>query len=96
MHPTQNTKSEIKHFLEYASTNTDTVVKFRSSDMMLHIDSYASYLSALCELIHTGGHYYFNFQTVDPKKYPNISPPENGLIHTQCIILRHIVVSADK
>ena len=40
--PTQNTKSAIEKILEYASTNTTAVVKFRASDMVLHIDIDAS------------------------------------------------------
>ena len=30
----------------------------------------------------------------DPKKYPNLPPPANVPIHTECRILKHVVASA--
>ena len=36
---TKNNESVIKNFLDYADTNPDVVVKFLSSDMLIHIDS---------------------------------------------------------
>ena len=38
-HPTNNTEAAIKDFLDYAATNPTAVVQFKSSDMVLHIDS---------------------------------------------------------
>ena len=39
VHPTQNTESEITHLLVYAATNNTTVVHFKASAMVIHIDS---------------------------------------------------------
>ena len=38
-----------------------------------------------------GGRYYLSSLPTDPKKSPNLPPPANGPIHTECIILEHVV-----
>ena len=35
----------ITHFLDYAATNPSTVIQYKYSNMIIHIDSDASYLS---------------------------------------------------
>ena len=64
--------------------------------MILHIDSDASYLSEPRSRSRTGGDYYLSSIPTDPKKYPNLPPPANGPIHTECRILKHVVASAAK
>ena len=41
-----------------------------------------------------GGRYYLSSLPTDPKIYPNLPPPANGPIHTECRILKHVVASA--
>ena len=55
--PTQNTEAAITQFLDYAATNTDAIIQYKYSNMILHIDSDASYLLEPLALIRTGGHY---------------------------------------
>ena len=43
--PTKNTEAAITHFLYYAATNPSAVIQYKASNMILHIDSDASYLS---------------------------------------------------
>ena len=62
--------------------------------MILHIDSDASYLSEPEACSRTRGHYYLRSLPTDPKKSPNLPPPENGTIHTECRILKHVGASA--
>ena len=38
-HQTHNIEAEIKHFLHYASNHPTVLFLFKSSDMVLHIDS---------------------------------------------------------
>ena len=91
---TQNTEAAITYFLDYSATNINTVVKFGASDMVLHIDSDASYLSKPWECSHTGCHYYLSSQPSDPTKSPHLPPQENVPIQTECIILRDVVSSS--
>ena len=94
--PTKNTEAAITQFLDYTATNPSTIIQYKYSNMILHIDSDTSYLSDPRKHSCTGGHYYLSSLTTDPKKSPNLSPPENGPIHTECIILKHVVASAAK
>ena len=55
--PTNNTEAAIKKFLDYAATNPSVIIQYKSSDMILHIDSDKSYLSELRACSRTGGHY---------------------------------------
>ena len=80
--PTINTEASINHFLEYAATNLSAIIQYKASDMILHIDSDASYLSEPRARSRTGGHYYLSSIPTDPKKSPNFPPPENVPIYT--------------
>ena len=62
--------------------------------MILHIGINASFLSYPWAFSRTGGHYYLSLLPIDPEKAPNLPPPANGPIHTECRILKHLVASA--
>ena len=94
--PAQNTEAAITHFRDYAATNPSTIVQYKDIYMIIRIDSDASYLSKPRARSHTGVHYYLRLLPDDPAKDPNFPPPSNGKIHTECIILRHVVAYADK
>ena len=91
---TKNTEAAITNFLDYAATNPSTIIQYKASDMILHIDSDASYLSELRSCSRTGGHYYLSTLPIDQKKSPNLPPSANGPIHMECIILKNVVASA--
>ena len=42
---THNTESVITHFIDYAATNTSSIVQYKASDMILNIGRDASYFS---------------------------------------------------
>ena len=94
--PTENTEAAITHFLDYSATNLSAFIQYESSDVILQIDSDASYISKPQALSLTGGHYYLRLLPADPKKAPNLPTPANGPIHTECRILKHVVASAAK
>ena len=93
---TKNTEAAITHFLDYAATNPSAIVQYKASNVILQIDSDASYLSEPMARSRTGGHYYLSSLPTDPKKPPNLLPPANGPIRTECRILKHVVASAAK
>ena len=72
--PTKNTEDSITQFLDYAATNPSAIILYKSSDMILHIDSDASYLSEPQARSHTWGHYYLSSLPADPEKSPNPPP----------------------
>ena len=94
--PTKNTEAAVTQFLDYAATNLSAIFQYKSSDTIIHIESYASYLSEPRAHRCTGGHYYLISLPADPEKYPNLPPPENGPIPTEYRILKHVVASSAK
>ena len=86
--PTKNTEAEITHFLEYVATNPSAIIQYKYSVIIIHINSDASYLSEPRAHRLTGGHYYLSSLPTDPEKSPNLPPPANGPIHTECKILK--------
>ena len=80
--PTNNTKSAITQFLEYAATNLPAIFQYKSRNMILHTDSDESYLSEPRVCRRTGGNYYLSLLPVDTEKVPNLPSPANETIHT--------------
>eukprot|EP00957_Ditylum_brightwellii_P124977 9527247-Ditylum_brightwellii.AAC.1 len=57
-HLTSKTAEAITKLLNYATTHPDAVLRHHASNMVLHIHSDASYLSAPQARSHTGGHFF--------------------------------------
>ena len=64
---TKNMEAAITHFLYYAATNLSAIIQYIAIDMILRIDSDASYLSDPRARSHTGVHYYLSSLTTDLK-----------------------------
>ena len=94
--PTKNTEAAITHFLDYAATNPSAIIQYKASNMILQIDSDASYVSEPRARSRTWEQYYLSSLPTDPKKSPILPPPANGPIHTEFRILKHVVASMDK
>jgi hypothetical protein len=71
-------------------------VRYTASDMTLHIDSDASYLSLPKARSQAGGYYYLSAASQDPAKPPTIAPPINGAIYVHCNKIKHAMASAAK
>jgi Reverse transcriptase (RNA-dependent DNA polymerase) len=78
---TVNTEKHITQFLDYAATNPTAAVRFTASDMILTIQSDASYHSEPQARSRAGGIFYLS-STLDPSdvNHPKL-PPINGAIH---------------
>ena len=94
--PTKNTEAAITHLLYYAAANPSMIILYKSSDMILHIDSYASYLSDPRAHRRTGGGNYLSSLPNNPKISPNLPPPANGPIQAECRILKNMVAPVAK
>jgi hypothetical protein len=55
---TENIAAAIVHLLRYAATHPDAILRYTHSDMVLHIHSDASYLSAPEARSRAGGHHF--------------------------------------
>jgi hypothetical protein len=88
---TKNTAAAIVHLLGYTATHPDAILRYTCSDMVLHIHSDASYLSAPEARSRAGGHHFLSSCPIDPIKAPNHQPTNNGSIHTDCRVLRNVM-----
>jgi hypothetical protein len=91
---TENTAKAIVHLLNYCATHPDAVIKYHASDMVLHIDSDASYLSLPKARSRVGGHHYLSDRSTNDHQAPTHSPTPNGVVHVVCQKLQPVVASA--
>jgi hypothetical protein len=77
---------KVKQFLDYASTQEDAVITYKASDMVLAIQSDASYLSEPKARSRAGGHFFMSANEEDPR--------DNGAVHTVAKIIKAVMSSA--
>ena len=95
--PTAKTMKSVLQTLDYCASHPNAVVRFNASDMILHVDSDASYLSAPKARSRAAGYHYLSSHPKDPSKAPDPTdpaPPNNGAIHVMCNIMREVLASA--
>jgi hypothetical protein len=87
----------LTQLLNYCATHPNAIIRYTASDMVLHIESDASYLTAPKARSRAAGYHYLSSRPKDPSKPPNPDdppPPSNGAINILCQILREVVSSA--
>ena len=87
---TQTTMEKLTQLLNYCATNPDATVRFTASDMILAIESDASYLSVAKARSRAAGYFYL---TSKPTK-PSDAYKPNGAVHVLCHIMREVLSSA--
>jgi hypothetical protein len=75
------------HFLNYGATHPDATLRYRASDMILHIHSDAAYLNETEARSRVGGHHFLG------DRASPINQPSNGAILDIAKILKHVVSS---
>jgi hypothetical protein len=85
--PTEKTKAECDHLLDYCATYPNTYLRYYASDMILHIDSDASYLCLPKARSRVAGYFQLNSAK---RNNPNL----NAAILIECKTLRHVVASS--
>jgi hypothetical protein len=89
--PTTNTMDAVNHLLDYCATHPDAVIRFHSSDMILHVESDASYLSEPNAKSRAAG---FHYLSQNPHG-ENIPFPEiNGAVLVTSKVIKETVSSA--
>jgi hypothetical protein len=88
---TKSTMEAITHLLNYCATRPE------ASDMILYVESDASYLTAPKARSRASGYHYLSSHPKDPTKPPDPdtpAPPSNSAINILCQIMREVVSSA--
>jgi hypothetical protein len=89
--PTTNTMLAVKHLLDYAATHPNATIRYHASDMVLHVESDASYLSEENAKSRFAG---FHYCSDDPKGENIPFPPINGPVLVTANIIKETVSSA--
>ncbi len=85
---TEATATAIVQLLDYCATHPNATIRYRASDMVLRIQSDASYLSEAKARSRSGGHFYLGDK---PSNQPERG---NGAILTTSTIMRNVMASA--
>ncbi|GAX19836.1 hypothetical protein FisN_11Lu298 [Fistulifera solaris] len=89
-HATEHTVEAITQLLNYCATHPDATIRFQASDMILHIESDASYLSETKARSRAAGYHYLSSKQTTT----DTPPPFNGPIAVHSTILKEVVSSA--
>ena len=92
--PTQTTAQQITRLLDYCASHPDASIMYNASDMILHVHSDASYLSAPKARSKVGGFFFLSSRPVNVKHPENSPTPLNGPVHIVSKRLRNVVASA--
>jgi hypothetical protein len=91
---TEDTAAAMNQLLDYCATHPNATIVYHRSDMILHADSDASYLSLPKARSRAGGHFYLSATPMYPNKAPTTAPPHNGPLHTVCNKMQNVMSSA--
>ena len=86
---TERTAMLVTHMLNYCATFPDAILTYDASDMILHIQSDASFLSEPKAKSRGGGYLYLSNNTESPT-----DAQHNGPIYCFCQVLKNILSSA--
>jgi hypothetical protein len=86
-----NTLRAVTQLLNYAATNPEAIVRFHASDMILYVESDASYLSGSKARSRAAGYHYLSNKADNPSKQ---QPPLNRPVNILCKILKNLLSSA--
>ena len=89
---TTETKKAVSHILDYVSTHSNTVIRYHTRGMCIHIDSDASYLSVKKTRSRSGGYFYLSDE--HSLATPPVRHKPNGVLHAECKMLRNGMASA--
>ena len=92
--PTIKTDKAVSKLLYSCGTYPNTCIVYSASDMVLHIDSDALYLSLYHARSIAAGHYYLSNGSLNPSLPPFNSPKRNGPNYTLCKRLRNDLAPA--
>jgi hypothetical protein len=96
-HPTTASLAALTQLLNYCATHPVATVQYTASDMILHVESNASYFSESCGWSRAAGLQFLRCKPVSSPPvlatcFPAI-PPLNGAIYVHCQILKEVLGS---
>ena len=89
----QGTPKKSKMLLDYAATYPNPIIRFKASNMVLHVDSGTEYLTMPEARSCYAGRFYLGDWTSSSLIKPN--PKRNGPIHTEYKTICNVISSAE-
>ena len=80
--------------LDYSPTYPNAIIRYKSSNMVLHLDSDAAYLTMTGSRGFYDVHFYLSYWPSTNSMKTNTKI--NGPIHTECKTIRNVVSSAEE
>ena len=87
---TKATMEKLAQLLNYCAVHPNATVRFTASDMILAVESDASYLSVVKGRSRTAGYFFLT----NKRTSPNDPYKSNGAVHVLCHIMREVLSSA--
>ena len=87
---TKTAMQKLSQLLTYCATHPDATVRFTASDMILAVESDASYLSVIKARSRAAGYFLLTNATASP----NVPLKPNGAVRVLCHIMREVLSSA--
>ncbi|KAI2495038.1 Reverse transcriptase (RNA-dependent DNA polymerase) [Fragilaria crotonensis] len=87
---TTTTMEKLSQLLNYCAAHPDATVRFTASDMILAVESDASYLSVVKGRSRAAGYFFLT----NKLSSPNAQYRPNGAVHVLCHIMREVLSSA--
>jgi hypothetical protein len=91
---TNLTMDALIHLLNYCATYPNAVIRYKASDMILHIVSDASYLTASGSRSRLGGYFFLSNSTTIPPLETDPPPVFNGPVLVTASIIKAVLSSA--
>jgi len=92
---TEETMNAVTHLLNYCATHPEAKIRYHASDMILHIVSDASYLTASGARSRLGGYFFMSHELPQtPPRPEDPLPANNGPILVNSSIIQPVVSSA--
>ena len=92
--PIRDTEEKSRILIDYAATYLHATICYKASDMVLHMDSYAAYLTMTeARRFYAGNFYLGDWPSPSPIK---TNPKINDSIHTECKTIRNVVYSSSE
>jgi hypothetical protein len=87
---TKTTMDKLAQLLNYCASYPDATIRFTANDMILAVESDASYLSVVKGRSRAAGYFFLTNKTTSP--FGPFKP--NGAVHVMCHIMREVLSSA--
>ena len=91
---TMHTMEKVTQLLNYCATNPEAVVRFTASDMLLAIESDASFLSIPKARSRAAGFFFLTSKSVHSTTSSASNYKPNGAIHILCHVMKEVLSSA--